>query len=81
MSIATGKARYARKTGPGGIGAAKYDAAKARMPGAWVEGLREAGITPGPLSQQAYQQGISAAQYRGGNPDKWEANLRAGLSA
>ncbi len=80
MSVATGKEKYARKTAPGGIGAAKYNAAKGSMPSEWAAGLAAAGVTPGPLSTQAYQQGISAAQYRGGDPDKWERNFRRGLS-
>ncbi len=79
-SIAGGKAKYARKTGPGGAGAAKFNASKGRATANWVEGLSRAGITPGPLTQQAYQAGMAAAEYRGGDPEKWERNLRAALS-
>lgn len=79
-TVASARDKYTRKTGPGGPGAANYNAAKARMPGAWVEGMSRFGMAPGPNSQQAYQSGIAAAQYRGGDPAKWEQNMRASLS-
>lgn len=78
MGIESGKAKYARKTGASG--AAKYNAAKGTMPGRWAEGLRAAGVSPGPIATASYQAGVSAAQYRGGDPDKWERNFREGIS-
>lgn len=77
MSVATGKEKYARKTA---AAADKWNAAKGRMVQNWQAGMAEAGLTPGPMTTAAYQAGISAAQYRGGNPDKWERNLRAAVS-
>lgn len=76
MTVASGKAKYAAKAQ---VAVAKYNAAKGDMPGRWAAGLAEAGAPPGPISQQAYQAGISAGQYRMGNPDKWERNFRAGI--
>ena len=66
MSIASGKEKYQRKAA---TAKAKYDAAKASMPGDWAAGLSAAGVTPGPISTQAYQAGIAAAQYRAGDPE------------
>lgn len=79
-TMASAKEKYARKTSAGGPGAAKWNGAKGRMAGNWAAGMQRFGVTPGPISQQAYQAGIAAAQYRGGDPDKWEANFRAGIS-
>lgn len=79
-TIESGGQKYARKTAPGGPGEAKWNAAKGSMPARWVAGLQRAGITPGPISQQSYQSGIAAAQYRGGDPTKWATNLRESLS-
>lgn len=80
MGIAEGEAKYARKTGPGSAAAAKYDSAKGRMVANWQAGLSAAGAAPGPLTTQAYQAGISSAQYRGGDPAKWSRNFRAAIS-
>lgn len=79
-NITDGKAKYARKTAPGGTGEAKYNAAKGQMVSNWQKGLAAAGLPPGPLTTQAYQNGISNARYTGGDPNKWEANLRAAMS-
>lgn len=80
MSVASGKEKYRRKTAAGGPGEAKFQASKGVAASHWVQSLTAAGIPPGPLSQAAYQSGMSAAQYRGGDPDKWERNLRDALS-
>lgn len=77
MTVASGKAKYAAKAA---VAAAKYNAAKGSMPDRWAAGLAEAGATPGPISRQAYQAGLSASTYRMGDPDKWERNFRAGIS-
>jgi len=79
-TIQSGQEKYARKTAPGGVGEAKYNANKANMVQNWVSGLQRAGITPGPMSTQAYQSGVANAQYRGGDPAKWARNLQAALS-
>lgn len=80
MGIASGKDKYARNTGPGSAAAGKYDSAKATMVADWQAGLSAAGQAPGPLTTQAYQAGISAAQYKGGDPNKWERNYRRAIS-
>ncbi len=80
MGVASGKEKYRRKTAPGGIGEAKYNASKGQATQNWSRGLAEAGQAPGPITTQAYQAGISNAQYRGGDADKWERNWRAGIS-
>lgn len=77
MGVTEGKAKYARKTGPDG--ASKWNASKGRMQQNWSEGLARAGTPPGPQTTAAYAAGINAAQYRGGDPDKWERNFRAGI--
>jgi len=79
-TIESGAQKYARKTSPGGVGEAKWNASKGSMVTNWVEGLTRAGIAPGPISTQSYQQGLASAQYRGGDPNKWARNLRASLS-
>ncbi len=79
-SIESGKAKYARKTGPGSSAAAKYNAAKGSMPARWAEGLARAGVTPGPITSSNYQSGIGGAEYRGGDPEKWARNFREGIS-
>ncbi len=77
MSIATGKEKYSRKAG---IAKAKYDAAKGSMVEDWRAGLARAGVTPGRISTQAYQSGVAAAEYRAGDPEKWERNYRRGIT-
>ena len=80
-TIASAKAKYARKTGPGSPAAQKYDAAKGRMTPGFVQGVTDfLGRPPSPMVVSAYTAGINAAQYHGGNPDKWERNLIAGLT-
>ena len=73
-------AKYADKTRPGGIGEAKWNAAKANAPARWAEGLRRFGITPGPLSSRAYSEGLARAAYRGGDPAYWLRRFQEGLS-
>jgi len=80
MSIETGKAKYSRKMAPGGPGAAKYNASKGMMVARWQEGLRRAGVSPGPISTAAYQAGVASADFRGGDAEKWERNFRDGIS-
>ncbi len=79
-SMESAMAKYQRKTAPGGPGEQKYQAKKGQMVQNWQRGLAEAGMPPGPISTQAYQQGVAGAQYRGGNPQKWLENTRAGIS-
>ncbi len=76
-TIASAKAKYARKTA---AGASAYNAAKARMPGNYDAGM--ARFLGGPVSSTvsaSYRAGIAAAEYRSGDPDKWERNLIAKL--
>jgi len=77
-TLASAKAKYARKAA---AGAAKYNAAKGSMPGNYSRGVAEfLGRPPGPLTTQAYQAGIAAAQYRAGDPEKWERNYVESMS-
>ena len=77
MGVAEGKAKYTRKMQ---TAVAKYNAKKGQMAENWAAGLARAGVTPGPVHRAAYQAGIAAANFRGGDPDKWESNFRAGIS-
>jgi hypothetical protein len=74
-TIQSAKAKYARKTANG---AAAYNAAKGRMSTNYAAGLaRFAGRPPSGQVVSNYQAGINAAEYRGGDPDKWERNYLA----
>ncbi len=76
-TLASAKEKYARKTA---AGAAKYNAAKPRMASNYASGMaRFLGGPPAGHVVASYQAGINAAQYRGGDPDKWERNLRAAM--
>lgn len=78
-TIQSAKEKYARKTGTTGV--SNYNAAKGRMPGNYAAGLQRFLGRPVAGSVLAsYQAGISAAQYRGGDADKWERNLIAKLT-
>lgn len=80
MGLASGKEKYRRKTAAGGIGEQKWNASKAVAASHWTAAMAAAGLPAGPLTQSAYQAGMSAAAYRGGDPDKWERNLREAMS-
>jgi hypothetical protein len=74
--INTAKQKYARRTGT--TGASNWNAAKGRMVGNYQAGLaRFLGGAPNPAVVSAYRDGIDTAQYRGGDPDKWERNYLA----
>ena len=75
-TLASAREKYARKTGT--TGAANWNAAKGRMASNYAAGLAEfGGASPNPAVVAAYQAGINAAQYRGGDPSKWERNYMA----
>lgn len=77
-SISESKAKYARKTA---AGAAKWNAAKGRMSQNYASGVaRWLGQSPSGTVVSNFQAGIAAANYRGGDPDKWERNTIAGLT-
>lgn len=80
MGVDSGEQRYSANTGPGSVGEAKYNASKATQTSRYVESLREAGVTVGPLTQRRHQEGVSRAQYRGGNGAKWKRNYLDGMS-
>lgn len=69
--------KYARKTA---AGAAKWNAAKGRMAANYSKGLAEFGIQVAPEIAASYSAGINAAQYRGGDPNKWRENFVAKMS-
>jgi len=76
--MASAQEKYARKTGPGSPAVQNYNAAKGRMVQNYGRGLAEfLGGAPSGSVIQAYQNGIAAAQYRGGDPGKWAVNFRA----
>jgi len=78
MSLQSGIEKYNRKTE---TMAQNYNAAKGRMVQNWVKGLSEkAGVTPSASRVQAYQNGVSAAQYRPGNGQKWAENWRRAMT-
>lgn len=80
-TLASAKEKYRRKTGPGSPAAAKYNAAKGRMSANYSRGIAEfLGAAPSAAVVQSYQAGVNAANYQGGDPDKWERNLRAALT-
>jgi len=74
--MASAQEKYARKmssTAP-----QNYNAAKGRMQQNYARGMSE--FLGGPVAGnivQSYAAGIAAAQYRGGDPQKWAANFRA----
>ena len=79
-TIASAREKYARKTGPGSPAVSKWNAAKGRMVANWGRGMSEflGGAVRGDVAA-SYQAGIQAATYRGGDPTKWETNLRAAM--
>lgn len=80
-TMASAKQKYARRTGPGSPAVSKYNASKARMKGNYRAGMNRLLGTPvNPSVAAAYDQGIDAAEYRGGDADKWERNYRAAMT-
>jgi len=75
-TLASAREKYARKTGT--VGVSNYNAAKPRMTSNYASGC--ARFFGRPIRGEvvsSYQSGIDNAQYRGGDPDKWERNLIA----
>lgn len=76
-TLQSAKEKYARRMTNA---AANWNAAKPRMSSNWSQGM--SAFLGGPVSSTRvsnYQNGINSAQYRGGDPDKWERNLRAAM--
>lgn len=77
-TLQSAQAKYARKTGPGSSAVAAYNAAKGRMTSNYSAGVaRFIGGAPAAHIVSAYQAGIAAAEYRGGDPEKWLRNYSA----
>lgn len=58
-----------------------WNAAKGRMNSNWASGMSSFLGAPVASNRIAnYQAGINSAQYRGGDPDKWERNFRAAMT-
>lgn len=77
-TLASAKEKYIRKTANA---AAKWNAAKGRMSANYPAGIAKfLGSPPAGHVVAAYQAGINSAQYKGGDADKWERNLRAALT-
>lgn len=75
-TLQSAREKYARKTGT--VGVQNYNAAKSRMPSNYAAGLsRFFGRPVKGEVLSSYQAGIDNAQYRGGDPEKWERNLVA----
>ena len=73
--------KYSRKTGPGSPAVANYNAAKARMGTNYRGGMsRFLGAPLSPSVAAAYDAGIQAAQYSGGDPNKWRTNFMAKMT-
>jgi hypothetical protein len=73
-TLASAKAKYARRTAPD-TGGARWERAKGRMVANYQAGLaRFLGRAPAADIVRAYQDGIATAQYRS-DPDKWERNF------
>jgi len=80
-TMASAQAKYARKTGPGSGAVAKYNAAKGRMVANYSSGVASfLGSAPAAHIVAAYRAGIEAADYRGGDADKWARNFRAAMT-
>ena len=78
-SISAAQEKYARKTGT--TGAANWNNAKGRMVNNYAKGVSEfIGGAVSPAVTASYQAGISAAQYRGGDANKWRENYIAKMS-
>lgn len=80
-TMASAAEKYRRKTGPGSPAVANYNAAKGRMTQNYSSGLaRFLGSAPAAHVVQSYQAGIAAANYTGGDPDKWQRNYLAKMT-
>jgi hypothetical protein len=80
-TMTSAKDKYSRKTGPGSPAVAKYNGAKGRMKTNWRAGMN--GFLGQPVSgavAAAYDAGVDAADYRGGDPDKWQRNYLAAMT-
>lgn len=77
-TLQSAKEKYARKTANA---AAKWNASKGRMNSNYAAGVaRFLGTSPSATVVSNYQAGINAAQYQGGDADKWERNYRAAMT-
>lgn len=77
-TLQSAKEKYARKMA---TAASNWNAAKPRMSSNWSSGMSQ--FLGSPVSgarTAAYQAGINSANYRGGDPDKWERNFRAAMT-
>lgn len=80
-TLASAREKYARKTGPGSPAVAKFNAAKGRMKTNFRSGMNH--FMGQPVSgavAAAYDAGVDAAQYGGGDPDKWQRNYLAAMT-
>ena len=77
-TLETAMRKYADKAGQM---AANYEASKGRMQANYAQGVaRFLGSPPASNIVAAYQAGISRAQYRPGDPQKWATNYRAKMT-
>lgn len=77
-TLQSAKEKYARRMAGA---AAAYNAAKGRASANYAAGVaRFLGSQPAGHIVSAYQAGINAAQYRGGDPEKWARNYVAKMT-
>lgn len=77
-TLESAQAKYARKMASAG---AAYNAAKGRMKANYASGCaRFLGAPVASHIAAAYSAGIDAAQYRGGDPEKWRRNYVAKMT-
>jgi len=77
-TLASAKEKYARRMAGA---AAAYNAAKPRMTSNYAAGVaRFLGSPPAAHIVAAYNAGVNAAQYRGGDPEKWARNYQAKMT-
>jgi hypothetical protein len=83
-SLAAAREKFVRKMNS--TGGANYDAAKGRMVENYRNGFQHLGVTVGPNTTRAYQEGVSSvsgsdvAQRAASAADKWERNYRARMA-
>jgi len=78
-TLQSAKEKYARKTANA---ASAWNSQKGNMPGRYAEGVaRFLGSPPSQRVMANYAAGIQAAQYRGGDPERWAQGYARAMSS
>jgi hypothetical protein len=83
-SLTAAREKFVRKMQS--TGGANYDSAKGRMVENYRNGFQHLGVTVGPNTTRAYQEGIASvsgsevASRAASSADKWERNYRARMA-